>query len=429
MGRGSDEEEPRVVTPDRSQVRLEVVDLEAAVPANHRARVIWEVVEHLDLGAFYDEIAARGSAPGRAAIDPKVLLVLWLFATSEGVGSARHLSRLCERDSVYRWICGGIEPNHHTLSDFRVAHGEKLDELLTQILAVLMDRGVVKLRRVAQDGMRVRASAGATSFRRATRLKKCLAEARAHVEALRRELEEDPAATTNREKAARERAARERQEKVERALRELAKVKRMQARKRRRPGQQEPRVSTTDPEARVMKMGDGGYRPAFNVQYATDTASRVIVGVEVTNAGTDSGQLVPMLDQIEERSYGDRPQEHLVDGGYVSLEAIDEAEKRGIRVYMPVPAPQSEEADPHERKEDDTDHTAAWRARMGTKKAQAIYAERAATAETVNADLRTWRGMRQFTVRGIPKVRCIALLAALMHNVLRAYELTSGTLW
>jgi transposase len=417
-----DDEEPRILTARREQLRWEVVDLEAAVPAEHRARVIWGAVERLDLGAFYDEIAARGSAPGRAAIDPKVLLALWLYAISEGVGSARHLARLCERDSVYRWICGGIEPNHHTLSDFRVGHGEKLDELLTQILAALMSRGLVRLRRVAQDGMRVRASAGAKSFRRAGRLKRWLAEARAQVEALRQELEDDPGNLSRREKAARERAAREREQAVERALREMAKVQRIQQRSRRqRPERGELRVSTTDPEARVMKMGDGGYRPAFNVQYATDTQSRIIVGAAVTSDQTDGAQLVPMLDEVEKRSNGLRPKEHLVDGGYAVLQGIDEAEKRGVRVYAPVPEARSDGNDPYERKRDDTDRTAAWRARMKTKSAHAIYKERAATAETINADQRAWRGMHQFRVRGTAKVSCVVLLAALMHNILRAH--------
>jgi transposase len=428
---GVDVGAPRLLEAERRQLRWEAMDLESLVAPNHRARVIWAAVERLELRAFYDEIRARGSAPGRPAIDPKILLALWLYATSEGVGSARHLERLCERDAVYRWICGGVVPSYHTLSDFRVEHGEKLDGLLSEVLAALMSKGLVSLRRVAQDGMRVRASAGAASFRRGSTLERCLAEAEAQVEGLKRELEEDPSASTARERAARERAARQRQEGVERALAELAKVQEVRersdragkSRRRKGSGTGEARVSTTDPEARVMKMGDGGYRPAFNVQYATDTESRMIVGVDVTNHGTDTPHLVPMLDQIEKRTNGRRPEEYLVDGGFASLAGIDEAESRGIVMYAPPPAPRSEGIDPTARKRDDTDRTAAWRQRMGTDEAQKIYRERGATAETINADQRAWRGMRQFAVRGLGKVRCVALLMALLHNVLRASAL------
>lgn len=417
---------PRIVEAERRQLRWQTVDLESLLPADHRARLVWATVESLDLGAFYDESAARGSQPGRPALDPKILLTLWLYATSEGIGSARHLARLCERDDAYRWICGGVTPSYHTLSDFRVAHGPKLDALLTQLLAALTRAGVLRLQRVAQDGVRVRAAAGAASFRRGDKLARHLVAAEAQVAALRAELEDDRGASTARERAARERAAREQAERVARALAELPKVQRVQerqagraARQRKGSGVRAPRVSTTDPEARVMKMGDGGYRPAVNMQYATDTVTRLVVGVDVTNVGTDAGQLTPMLTQVQARTQ-QTPAEYLVDGGYVNLEAIDAAAAQGITVYAPVPTPRTPGLDPHARKPRDTDHTAAWRARMATPAAQRIYAERAATAETLHADLRMWRGLRQLPVRGLPKALCIALWGALLHNILRA---------
>jgi transposase len=433
--RGSGER-PRVLEAERRQLRWQAVDLDAAVAPEHRARVIWATVEQLDLTAFYDEIAARGSVAGRPAIDPKILVALWLYAVSEGVGSARHLARLCLRDDVYRWICGGVEPNHHTLSDFRVAHGAKLDGLLTEVLAALMSAGVLRLRRVAQDGVRVRAHAGAASFRRGSKLAEHLAEAEAQVVALKAELAAETGASTVRERAARERAVRERAERLRRALAELPKVQQVRARNakragtaRRRKGSRdgEPRVSTTDPEARVMKMGDGGYRPAVNLQFASDTETRLIVGVAVSNAGTDGGQLLPMLDQIAERTGGAQPADYLVDGGYVHLATIDAAQTRGVTVYAPVPTPRRDDIAPHARKRDDTDHTAAWRLRMVTDGAKRIYAERAATAETVHADQRAWRGLHQLPVRGLPKAWCIGLWAALLHNILRADVLLRGT--
>jgi transposase len=423
-------ERPRIVEADRRQLRWQTVDLESTLAADHRARVVWAAVERLDLSQYYAVIAARGSTAGRPAIDPKILLALWLYATNEGVGSARQLSRLCERDDAYRWICGGVTPNHHTLSDFRVAHEEKLDDLLSQLLAALTSKGLLKLRRVAQDGMRVRASAGAASFRRGSKLSSHLAAAQEQVAALKQELAESAGASTAREKAAAERAAREREERLRKALAELPKVERVWERNRRRASKarrrkgsngkgDEPRVSTTDADARVMKMGDGGYRPAYNLQFATDTEARVVVGVAVTNAGTDSGQMVPMADQIEQRTEK-RPEQYLVDGGYASLAAIDEMERRRIAVYAPVPAPRREGADAHERKRDDTDLTMQWRTRMATDDAKAIYKERASTAETVNGDFRMWRGLRQLTVRGQTKVLSVTLLMVLAHNIMRA---------
>lgn len=422
-----------MVEAERRQVELRATDLESLLPEGHRARSVWALVERLDLSAFYAAIAARGSAPGRPALDPRVLLTLWIYAVSEGVGSARHLSRLCERDDAYRWICGGLTPNYHALSSFRVEHGAKLDELLSQVVASLMNAKVVTLKRVAQDGTRVRASAGAGSFRRGTTLERCLEEAKAQVQALRAELEAAPDASAERERAARERAARERQAAVERALAELPKAQKAHERNQRRASRKkrqkssstsEARVSTTDPEARVMKMGDGGFRPAYNVQFVTDGDSRVIVAVDVTNEGTDTRQALPLLKQLHKRT-GRQPQELLVDGGYTHLESIHELEAQGIRVYAPVPTPRRAGIDPHARKPGDTELTAAWRARMATDDAKALYRQRAAIAETVHADMRRWRGLHLLPVRGLERARACARLHALTHNVLRMIALAA----
>ena len=426
----------RVVTANRNQLEFRPFDLNALIPEDHRARTFWAAVERMELAPFYAEIRSREGRAGRPALDPKVLLALWLYAISEGLGSARHLARLCERDHPYMWLCGGLKPNYHDLSDFRTQHGDKVDVLLTQLLASLMTAGVLKLRRVAQDGTRVRASAGAASFRRESTLReRCLAEAKAQLEALRRELEEDPHACTAREKAARERAMRERQQAVEKALKELPKIagahertQRRRERKAKRAGKavdekkSEPRASTTDPEARIMKMADGGFRPAMNVQLATDTESRIIVGVDVTNVGADQGQMVPMVEQIEKRT-GRRPKQCAVDGGYTARDAIDAVEAAGTEVYAPVSKPRCSNVDPYARKPGDTDRTAAWRARMKTEEAKRIYSERASTAELVNADLRAWRGLRQLPVRGLKKVLAAARLYALSHNTLSAASL------
>ena len=261
-GAGAAVEAPRLVQADRKQLRLCMTDLEALLPAEHRARAMWDATGQLDLSAYYAEIAARGSRAGRPAIDPRILVTLWLYATSEGVGSARQVARLCERDDAYRWICGGVSVNHHTLSDFRVAHPEALDDLLTQVLAVMMRQGLVKLQRVSQDGMRVRANAGAASFRREPSLKECLAAARAQVARAKAAVDQPDGPQSAREQAAKERAAREREERVQRALAELPKAR---AAKDSEKDRENARVSTTDAVmGRAMRSGAGqriGSRP------------------------------------------------------------------------------------------------------------------------------------------------------------------------
>jgi transposase len=395
---------------------LRPVDLEGLLPEDHRARVVWAYVEGLDLIPLYQGIQAVEGEAGRPATDPKILLALWLYATVEGVGSARALARLCDEHLAYQWLCGGVPMNYHTLADFRTAHPAFLDTLLTQSVATLLAEGLVELRRVAQDGVRVRASAGAASFRRRQTLEACLAEAEAQVQALRAELEADPGATTARQRAARERVARERQARVAQAL---AHLPALEAKKK--PDERaKARVSTTDPEARVMKMADGGFRPAYNLQFAADTATQVIVGVDATTAGTDHGQLAPMVTQVEAR-HQQAPGAMLVDGGFATKEDIAAVSDR-TTVYAPVQKPKDPARDPHEPLSADSPAVAAWRQRMGTPEAQAIYRERAATAECVNAQARN-RGLRQLPVRGLGKVLTIALWYALAHNLMRAVAL------
>ena len=409
---------PRLRCANRSQLLLRPVDLDATIPSDHQARTIWRFLEQLDLARFLEPIEAREGEPGRDATDPRILVAVWLYATSQAVGSARALARLCEAHDAYRWICGGVSLNHHLLSDFRVNHGAALDELQTQVLAVMMKQGLVTLTRMAQDGTRVRASAGAASFRREPRLRDFLAAAQEQVEHVKH-LADDPTVTA-RETAARQRAAREREARIKKALEEMPAARAA----KKTDEKDEARVSTTDPEARVMKMGDGGFRPAFNLQFATTTEEAVIVGVGVTNVGSDKSQMTPMLAQIEERT-GRRPSEYLVDSGYVNLEAIEEAEKNGTTVYAPPAAKKKGEEPSYEPKPDDAPEVAAWRQRMGTKEAKDLYTKaRGATAELVNADLKEHRGLT-LRVRGAKKVLTIALWHVLAYNLMRWASLTT----
>lgn len=411
---------PRYETANRTQVELLPVDLEALLPPGHAARLVWRFTEGLDLTACYARIKAREGRAGRAAIDPRILVALWLYATIDGVGSAREVDRLCVSHDAYRWLCGGVSVNYHTLSDFRVQHEAALDELLTQSITALRHKGIVTLARVAQDGTRVRASAGVGSFRREATLRDCLKDARKLVERTKRQRE--GGATPS--EAAQARAAADRLARVEEALAVLPDVAAAKARtasKEKRSTVREARTSTTDPDARIMKMSDGGYRPAYNVQFATDHDSDVIVGVAVLQTSSEHHTLPPMLDQIERRVAA-YPDTMLVDGGFVAGPAIDAATRRGVRVLAPVPrrrgSPDPTPIQPH-----DSAAVAFWRIRMQRDEVKQWYRQRGAIAERVNADVRTHRTLGRLLVRGGAKVHSWVLWVALAHNAMRAMEI------
>jgi transposase len=409
--------EPRLERAERHQLRFEPQRLDDLVPADHVVRAVWKYVESLPLAPLYTEVLAVEGQAGRPAIDPKLLVALWLYATVQGVGSARELATLTVEHNAYRWLCGGVSVCYHTLSDFRTAHAAWCDQMLTQSVAVLVHAQVVDLKRIAEDGLRVRASAGASSFRRRATLEGCLAEAQAQVAELKREVEAHPEAAGTKSAKARERAAREREERVRQALQELPKIE--AAKKEQDRGT--ARVSSSDPQARVMKMADGGFRPAYNVQLAASTAGQAIVAVSVTNSGSDMGQMPAMVQQVEER-FETTPQEWLVDGGHAKKEDIEAVSQKGTTVYAPVQKPKKEDVDPHQPRATDSEAIAAWRQRMGTPAAKEIYKDRAATIECVNAQARQ-RELTHVTVRGTVKVLAVVLWYALAHNLMRALAL------
>lgn len=417
---------PRLRLPQRNQAEMHWASLEQMLEPDHQARVVWAMVCRLDLGRWLSEIKAVEGGAGRDATDPRLLVALWVYATLDGVGSARELARLCEKHLAYQWLCGGVTVNYHLLADFRSQGGDKWDALLTQIVGTLMAEKLVTVRRVAQDGMRVRANAGSSSYRRRSRLEQCLEEARKQVEALKQQADESSEEVTRRQQAARARAARERQQRLQEAIRQCEELQQKREKTAKKSGRkvEEPRASTTDPEATKMKFADGGTRPGCNVQFATDTPSNVIVGVDVTNVGSDQGELPPMLDQVHERT-GRKPEEGLVDGGFASLDAIDQAAKRKCTVYAPLKDEDKQlEAgkDPYARKKGDSEAVAAWRRRMGTEAAKAIYRLRCQTAEWINAQCRN-RGLWQMPVRGLAKCRIVATIYAIAHNVMQGVRL------
>jgi len=400
------------------------------VSANHPVRMVMAVVEKLDLKRFHEPIKARQGQAGRDATDPQLLVALWLYASIRGIGSARELARRCQDSAAFRWLCGGVSVNHRLLSDFRTDHGEALDDLFTQVIASLVDKDIVQVSRVSQDGVRVRVSAGASSFRREERLHELLQQARQHVAELRAQVDSpEHAALSARQRAARQRAAVDRQQRLEQAVAQLPELKQRQAEAARRAGHgkcgeqirnRQPRVSTTDAEARVMKMPNGGFNPAVNVQLAADTESRAILAVEVSNEGSDNAGLSqPIRRQVEQRT-GGKVAQHLIDGGYMRTEDIEQAHTQGVELFVPPkPARHADKRGQElEPRRTDSEAVRCWKRRMASEEGKEIYKQRAATSETVNADLRSYRGLSQITVRGLKKTRCVALWCALAYNLM-----------
>lgn len=493
---------PRVSRPVRNQLELQPRDLESLIAEDHPVRAVWSFVEGLDLSKLYARIEAVEGGPGRPASDPAVLFALWLFATINGVGSARQLDRLTREHDAYRWLRGGVPVDYHLLADFRVGHPEVLEEQLVTGVAALIEAGLVTLEEVAQDGVRVRASAGSGSYRSEQGLKDSLATAEKRVEELREQLEADPGAANRRQAAARERAARERVERVKAALARVPELKERKARNQKGkdkagtapsdddepssggpagtgsgappsgapPGTStsgtatapteaqsdlsqgqlprfepteasageassaapaegppvvapraprhdgtEARASTTDADADVMKMGDNGFRPAYNAQSCTDTATGIVAAVAITNVGSDAPQLLPMLDAIES-TYDRKPKRALTDGGYTSLPNVEATAARGIELYSPPPKPRKEARGRYEPRKTDSQVVADWRVRMGTTEAGQIYRRRASTAEWVNAQYRN-HGLQRFGVRGKSKVKAVVLWHAIANNM------------
>ena len=336
--------EARVVRPDRRQLRWDMIDLEGLLPADHRARLVWSFVESLDLSQLYDQVLSREGEAGRPAADPAVLLSLWLYATIEGVGSARELERLAQSDAAYRWLAGGVPLNYHGLADFRVESVEVLDRLLTQSVTALIGEGLVRLSEIAVDGTKIRASASKKSFKTSEKLLKIEAAVAERLVALKRELTDDPGASTRRRQAARERAARDVQARAGRAraaLERLAAERKARAAKHAKDEarKKEPRASTSDPEARFMRFPDGAVRPAYNAQIAAAPKEGVIVSIEVTDRRNDAGLAGPMVDDIARR-YGRTPDRLLVDTSYATSEDIVAlaAHAAGpVSVYTPPP--------------------------------------------------------------------------------------------
>jgi transposase len=413
----------RVRRPERYQVGWHSAAIDDLVAPDHLVRAVWAFVSALDLGELYDAVNAREGVPGHPPPSPEVMMALWLWATVDGVGSARQVARLCEEHLAYRWLCGGVSMNYHGLSDFRVAHVAVLDRLLSGGVAALVSEGLVALDVLAQDGMKVRAAAGASSFRRRKRLQELEEMARSHVAQLRAELEADPTVGSRRQRAAQERAARERAERVTAAKARLEELEAERARrektnKAQTAKQKEPRASTSDAEARVMKMADGGFRPAYNMQLVTAPGPQVIVAVDVETTGSDRGLARPALETLDAQAI--KPSDYLIDGGFTKNQDIEWAHANGVTLWCP--ATQSKHgSDPYAPRRDDGPGVAQCRCRMASDEGKTFYKQRA-QAECPHAWARRMT-LSRLLVRGKHKARAMLLWFALAHNMLRAFSL------
>lgn len=413
--------------------RRELIDpnpkrIDDLIPSDHKARLVWELVQGLDMTPLYDRIKAVAHRAGRPATDPRILVALWLYATDEGIGSARELERRCYDCDPFKWLRGGVDVNYHTLSDFRTSHQEWLQRQVVTNIATLRAEGLAHLDKLGQDGMRVRASAGSDSFKKAECLENLLDEAQQIWNRLQQAFEQETNLSA-REEAAQERAARERIERIKQAQVEVQQLAEQRERRKKGDGAA-TRASTTDPEARRMKMGDGGTRPAYNVEFSTDLDSLVIIAADVVNLGSDAGQMEPMVQKIEAEQ-GPLPEhaEYYVDGGFPTQKDIESVGKRNILVFSPVKEADKQiekGKDPYVPKPGDTPHVAAWRQRMGTADAKQKYKQRSKT-EWPNAESRN-RGLQQFLVRGLKKVRSVVMWFVLIHNLLRMVKLRAARL-
>jgi transposase len=437
---------PRMWEPERDTIELRAMSLDSLIGSDHPARLIWAYVSRLDLRELEARIKAREGVAGHPAITPRLLLALWLYATSEGVVSARLLSRLCQRDDVYRWFCGGLEVNHRTLGEFRVDHGELLNRLLAESVTALAAEGLIDLDMLSQDGVRVRASAGASSFRRRGRLEEKIAAVKGLLAELAKEVDVDPTANEERLRKRRAQRAAERLSRLEAAVAKVAEIEAQQSKRQssKPPAAPEPplppssgadgapsepedgkprrkavRASTTDPDARVIKMPDGGFRPAYNMQIASVGGEQIVVALDVSTSSSDRGLARPMLEKIE-ATYGELPNQHLVDGGFSKNDDIEWAHGAEVAMLCP-PIINKHNTDPFAPRDDDGPGISEWRKRMQSEAGKATYRKRS-IHECINARLRTW-GLLQLTVRGRAKALVVLTWYALANNILQGERL------
>ena len=310
---------------DRRQSLLVPLDVEELVGSDHKVRAIWELTGKMDLQQFEEKIVSQEGKAGRPSWDPRLLVSVWVYSYSEGISAAREIERLMNWEPGLMWLAGLGVVNHTTLSDFRVQHQKALEGVFAQLLALLEEGGFVDLETVMHDGTKIRAQAGADTFRREGTLQQRLQRARQAVEQMGNPGDEEG---SRRRQAARQRAAREKLERLEAAAKELAAI---QQQLESEEEQKQARVSLSEPEARRMKHGDNAIAPSYNVQLSTDAKAGVIVGLHLTQNSSYSGALNEAV-KVVEQTMGRAPQRLVVDGGYTTAANISGIEQQQIEL-------------------------------------------------------------------------------------------------
>lgn len=413
----------RLLMANRNQMEMRHACLDDLIGENHPARRVWEYVERLNLTTALSTIKSVEGGTGRSAIDPKILVCLWLYAAICGIGSAWTLAEYCGDHEGFKWICGGVSIDRKTLSNFRKNAGDVFDELLIKGVAMLTHAGLVTMEEIAQDGMKLKASASKGSFCKKQKIQEHLKEAKARIAQLKQEIENDPAINKKRLHAARIRAANDRLQRLKQAEKELKSYCEKQNRQREKykkklltnKQQKKLKVSTTDPEARVMKMANSGFNPAYSVQLGVDTLTNVIIAVDVTQQKTDGGMMLPMFKDIRQ-TYNQTPQRYLVDSGYKNKDDLSAMHEAGCLVYMPTEGKKGKKALFDTANKDEA--IQALLTRMGTEEGKRVYKNRKSTVECVNAQVRN-RGFYTSPLRGMQKVRTCLTLVATAHNLLQ----------
>jgi transposase len=471
--------QPLIRYVNRQQMSWRAVDVEKLIGEDHPARAIWALVGRLDLRRFYEGIASSAEEGGRPAFDPQLLISLWVYAYSQGMGSAREVARRCEFDPAFQWLTGLQEVNYHTLADFRVEKQKELDELFTQVLAALSKEGLITLEQVMQDGTKIKALASTRSYHHEETIREHLERARRRVVEMGDPRNEE---TNPRTKQARERSRREQQERLENALRELEQLREhKQGEKAKSAG----RVSINDPQARVMHHSDGGLALSYNAQISADAAHGLIVDVAVTQDANDSQQLVPAVNRVEER-LKKKLRQMAADGGYTTRDNIEQMAEReidflgsmrwenvpsGVTIPNRLPpsafvydqerncficpegktlgyqgrhtktksftyyryeaewrdcqscarkpecCPDNEKRGRSVARSVESPVVVAFRKKMATEQAQEQYRRRGKVVEFCHAWIKSKLGLRQFHVRGLAKVGTEFLWACLTYNL------------
>jgi transposase len=418
-------------TPNRNQIEFQICCLNDLLPLEHKARIVWDFVEAMDTSICLEYINTFNGAVGRPTVDPKILLALWIYTILDGNCSARKLDELCQNHDIYKWICGGVSVNRTMLADFRSHHPRKFDELLTNCLAVMVKSGLINDSDFSQDGTRVKANAGFNSFRREESLKDLQANLTEYIKQLKAEEKTNPNAYEERQRAEKERTAIEKKNRVKAALENLeeARSEKMKngTKHRDTPTDEElkeVRASTTDPDVRKMKMGDNGFRLAYNVQFATGLDSRVIYGVDVVKT-LDPGTACKMIAQVQERLKKlllDPIKNWIADSAYSGKDDIDIVALLFPHCRYYAPPKTRKGTDPKKVQRYDSEAVKKWRGMIGSEEVLDVYKKRCSTAEFSNAQVKN-QSLQKFSVRGLIKAKGIALLHAIAQNLSRYIDL------